>query len=287
MNPSRRMWMLFEPIHVVTYFAPEARAAADALGMRGFWMGYTAQRAAPLGAVSAAIATAAFFGFHPDRLDRALPDAWDVTTPAAALRARLGGVDAALRRLWGEDGKAAPETAEAAELAWRAAMAADCAGRVLAAANQALPRPDQPHLALWQATTTLREHRGDGHVATLVARGISPVAAHLVKAAAGESDPEVLRTGRKFDEAAWAEGAAALRADGVLTADGRLTDAGRRLHAEIEDATDAAAATPWHAVGAAATARLADLLTPLAAAVWDSGTLPQPNPVGLVPTGSR
>jgi hypothetical protein len=142
-------------------------------------------------------------------------------------------------------------------------------------------------LALWQAATTLREHRGDGHVATLVARGISPVASHLIKAAAGESDPEVLRTGRKFDEAAWAEGVAALRADGVLTADGQLTDAGRRLHADIEDATDAAAATPWHAVGAAATARLADLLTPLAAAMWDSGTLPQPNPVGLVPTGSR
>ena len=104
-------------------------------------------------------------------------------------------------------------------------MAADCAGRVLAAANQALPRPDQPHLALWQAATTLREHRGDGHIAALVARGISPVASHLIKAAAGESDPEVLRTGRKFDEAAWAEGAAALRADGVLTADGQLTDA--------------------------------------------------------------
>ena len=153
---------------------------------------------------------------------------------------------------------------------------------MLAAANQALPRPDQPHLALWQAATTLREHRGDGHVAALVARGISPVASHLIKAAAGESDPEVLRTGRKFDEAAWAEGAAALRADGVLTADGQLTDGGRRLHAEIEDATDAAAAAPWRALGDAATTRLADLLAPLAAAVLDSGTLPQPNPVGFV-----
>ena len=46
-----RMWGLLEPIHVVTYFAPEARATADALGMRGFWMGYAAQRSAPLGAV--------------------------------------------------------------------------------------------------------------------------------------------------------------------------------------------------------------------------------------------
>ena len=158
MNPPRRMWTLLEPVHVVTYFAPEARAAADALGMRGFWMGYAAQRAAPLGEVSPAVVTAAFFGFHPDRITRALPDAWGLTTRAAALAARLDGADAALRRLWGDVVLDAPTTAEAAELAWQAAQAADCPGRVLAAANQALPRPREPHLALWQAATTLREH---------------------------------------------------------------------------------------------------------------------------------
>ena len=282
MNPARRMWTLFEPIHVVTYFTEEARAAADALGMQGFWMGYTAERVAPLGAVSAHVATAAFFGFHPDRMARALPDAWALTTPAAALAARLAGADAALRRLWGDALVAAPETAEAADLTWQAATAADCAGRVLGAANQVLPRPEEPHLALWQAATTLREHRGDGHVAVLVARGITPVLSHLIKGAAGESDPEVLRTGRKFDEDAWAEGAAALRADGVLAPDGQLTAAGRRLHDEIEEATDAAAASPWLALGTTLTTRLAALLTPLAAAVLESGVLPQPNPVGLV-----
>ena len=282
MNPARRMWTLLEPIHVVTYFAPEARAAADALGVRGFWMGYTAQRVAPLGAVSAAVAAAAFFGFHPDRIGRALPDAWALTTPAAALAARLAGADAALRRLWGDALASAPVTAEAAELAWQAAAAADCAGRVLGAANQALPRPDQPHLALWQAATTLREHRGDGHIAVLVARGITPLSAHLIKSAAGETDPEVLRTGRKFDEAEWNESAATLRGDGYVTADGQLTAAGRRLHSEIEEATDEAAASPWRALGTAATTRLVALLTPLAAAVLESGVLPQPNPVGLV-----
>lgn len=286
MKQARRMWKLLEPIHVVTYFTPEARAAADALGMKGFWMGYTAQRVAPMGAVSAAVATAAFFGFHPDRIDRALPDAWTLTTPADALAARLEGAGAALRRLWGA-ALAASTTAEAAELAWQAATAADCAGRVLGAANQALPRPDQPHLALWQAATTLREHRGDGHVAALVARGITPVQAHQIKCAAGETDPQVLRTARKFDEVIWAGGAATLRADSVLTADGQLTAAGRRLHADIEDATDVAAATPWRMLGEAATARLATLLTPLAAAVLDSGTLPQLNPVGLVADRAR
>ena len=151
-------------------------------------MGYTAQRAAPLGAVSAAVATAAFFGFHPDRLTARCPTPGALTTPAAALSARLGGANAALRRLWGEDVVDAPETAEAAELAWQAAMAADCAAGCWPRPTRLCPaRPT--HLALWQAATTLREHRGDGHIAALVARGISPVASHLIKAAAGESEP--------------------------------------------------------------------------------------------------
>jgi hypothetical protein len=278
----RRMWTLFEPIHAVTYFAPEARAEADRLGMRGFWMGYVALRAAPLGAVDAAVAAAAFFGFHPERLARALPAAWDVATPAAALDARLAGVDRALRRLWGPSVLASPEVAEAAALAWRAASAADCPGRVLAAANQALPRPGPAHLALWQATTTLREHRGDGHLAVLVSRGVGPLRAHLLKVGAGETDPEALRLGRRFDAEAWAAAERDLRADGLADADRRLTADGRRLHDEIEAATDAAAAGPWRALGEAATDRLADLLAPLADRVVDTGLLPVPNPVGLV-----
>src|SRR5689334_3238217 len=280
MNRARAMWGLLEPIHVVTYFAPEARAAADGLGVRGFWMGYAAQRTAPLGAVGPAVATAAFFGFHPERIERALPDAWNLTTPAAALSARLAGADGALRRLWG-NGVDAPSTAEAADLAWAAATAADCAGRVLAAANQVLPRPPEPHLALWQATTTLREHRGDGHNAVLLARGISPVQAHLIKAATGEGDTAVLREGRRWSADAWHRAAEQLRTIGWLGVDGRLTPAGAAQHDEIEAATDRAAMQPWRALGAPATARLAELLTPLAAAVVGSGILPTPNPVGL------
>src|ERR1700721_1374514 len=34
---ARSMWTLFEPVHAVTYFAPEARAATEDAGLRGFW----------------------------------------------------------------------------------------------------------------------------------------------------------------------------------------------------------------------------------------------------------
>ncbi|GEL22312.1 hypothetical protein PSU4_12660 [Pseudonocardia sulfidoxydans NBRC 16205] len=281
-STARRMWTRFEPVHDVTYFAPEALAAADAIGMRGFWMGYVALRAAPLGAVGPAIATAAFHGFHPSRLERALPSAWDVADPTRALAARLEGVDAALRAVWGADVVESPQVTEAADLAWAAATAADTAGRVLAAANQALPRPDAPHLALWQATTTLREHRGDGHIAVLVARGISPLASHLIKVAADESDPTALQLGRRFTDDAWQAGLDDLRVAGVVDTDGRLTDTGRTLHDDVEAATDDAAEAPWQTLGPDATARLAELLTPLAAAVARSGMIPEPNPVGIV-----
>ena len=54
---ARRLWHLLEPIHAVAYFAPEPLAAYSEAGTRGFWMGYVAGRAAPLGTVTAAPVT--------------------------------------------------------------------------------------------------------------------------------------------------------------------------------------------------------------------------------------
>lgn len=285
---ARALWAELEPVHDVVYFAPEARAAAEAAGFRGFWRGYFAMRAAPLGPVGAAPVTAAFHGFHPSMVARALPGVWSLGTPDGALAARLAGSAAALRRS-GLDGTgpAADSAAlhRAAELAWAAAGEVDADGRVLAAANAALPRPDGDLEALWQATTTLREHRGDGHVAVLVARGVGPVAAHHLKIAAGETDGEWLRTARGVDPDAWAAGAEDLRARGWVDATGALTAAGADEHDEIERLTDRAAARPWDALGPERTAELAALLAPMATAVLAAGDVPVHGPVGLVRDG--
>lgn len=276
---ARRLWSLYEPVHAVTYFVPEAAAAATALGLRGFWAGYVVLRAAPLGRVEPAAVTAAFFGFAPSRAERVLPAAWEVTTPAAALEARRRSAATALRRL------APPLPAEeAADLAWTAAQACDTAGRVLAAANRALPRPDDPVEAVWQAATTLREHRGDGHLAALVAAGLDPVEALQLKAASGEAPDEQLRLGRAWTEAAWAEGRDRLVDRGLLTAAGALTPTGVDLRAEVERVTDRLAAAPWEGLGAPDTDRLAALLRPVAEAVARE-TLPYPNPIGVARPG--
>ncbi len=163
------MWTLFEPVHAVTYFAPQARSAFEAAGLRGFWRGYFAGRAAPLGPAGAAVVTASFYNFAPAFVARAVPGVWELITPEEALRTRLAGATAALGGLLA--GRES-EVAAAADLLGLAVAGLDCAGRVLAAANAALPVPDDGLARLWQAATLLREHRGDGHFAALAAADI-------------------------------------------------------------------------------------------------------------------
>ena len=107
---------------------------------------------------------------------------------------------------------------EAAELARIAAEAVDPAGRPLAAANTAVPWPGEAHLVLWQALTTLREHRGDGHNAALLSREVGGAAAHVLASAAGRTDREWLMRARGWDEEAWAVAAAELADRGWLDA---------------------------------------------------------------------
>ncbi|MCX6463114.1 MAG: hypothetical protein NTW05_05925 [Pseudonocardiales bacterium] len=277
---ARRMWRALEPVHAVTYFAPESRAAAEALGVRGFWRGYFALRAAPLGPVPAEVVTALFHTFHPAFVARAVPAVWDVAPPEALLRARLDGVDAALRRLLGTDVVAGPALAEAAGIAREAALAAPTAGRGLAAANAALDWPDAPHLVLWHAQTLLRESRGDGHTAVLLAAGLDPVEALVVFDADVPVDDLRERRGRSAEE--WAAARERLTRRGLLAGSG-LSDAGRALRAEVEARTDALADVSWQAVGDARAERLVELAAPLVAAIVSGGAFLDRNPMGLRP----
>ena len=281
MSLARRLWARYEPLHDVLYFSPYAREAASALGLKGYWMGYFAFRAAPLGPVVPAAVTAAFYGFAARRVERALPDAWRYTTPEAALAARAEAAGRALREAFGP----ALDARDAADLLWEASRAADVAGRPLAAANQALPRPDDPVVALWQATTVLREHRGDGHNAVLVSRGIGPVAAHLLKIAADESDEDMLKVGRGFTDEEWQEGHESLIRRGWLD-NGRLTAEGVAGHRAVEEQTDRIAAGPWEAVGPQRAEQALAALEPLRAAVASTGLIPAPGAVGVVETVS-
>ena len=289
---ARRMWTLFEPVHVVSYFTPQARDAFEGAGLRGFWRGYFAGRAAPIGEVGAPPVVAAFFSFAPAMVGRALPGVWDLITAPEALRIRQAGAVAALRGLLRlPDGAAVPApVARAADWLAELVTGIDGAGRTLGASNSALPVPAEPLARLWHAATVLREHRGDGHIAALVAADIDALEALALRTGvdlAADGAPghvsggwrrEQIQPVRGWTDGQWDAAAARLVDRALLRPDGTATATGIALHRDIEQATDLAAARPWATLTDGRAHELADLLLPVARAC--AVALPFPNPVG-------
>jgi hypothetical protein len=275
---ARHLYDRFEPVHTVTYFAPEARAALDNLGYRGFWMGYFAARSAPLGRVAPEVVTAVFYNFAPGRVAKALPAAWEIAGPLEALRAREESAVAALRRYGLTDDE---NVRTAAQLAGSAARRALVDGRPLFAANVALPWPTDPVAALWHATTLLREHRGDGHVAVLTAAGVSGRESNVLHCAAGTVPPDYMKRARHYDDAEWRACEGSLASRGLLADDGSLTPAGRDLKNDMETSTDALALHAFDGLDDAEVEALFDALTPIARTVFEGGDMPAVTPMSL------
>src|SRR5439155_23277112 len=112
-------------------------------------------------------------------------------------------------------------------------------GRPLFAANRSVPRPDDPVAALWQAATTLREHRGDGHVALLTAAGLDGCEALVLFAQTEGMAPELFQKSRGWSPEDWSDAEERLRA--------RRMDA-QELRDEIERRTDELAIEPYRNV---------------------------------------
>jgi len=275
---ARRFFARFEPVHGVTYFAPEVRTALDGLGYRGFWMGYFAARSAPLGTVPQEVVTAIFYNFAPERVAKALPTAWQIAGPEAALRARQDSAVAALRRCGLDTDE---NVTVAAELAAKAARHAPLDGRPLFAANCALPWPDDPLAALWHAATLLREQRGDAHVAALTVAGISGRESNVLHAAAGGLPRDYIARTRDYDEAAWRHQEQSLAERGLLREDGSLTSAGRKLKDRIEFTTDALGLSALDALNDDEVETLFQTLTPITRAVIAGGDVPALTPMAL------
>jgi len=279
---ARLLWQGLETINAVAYFTPECREAPARLGLAGFWMGYFACRAAPMGAVGAGVVEATFYNFHPARVGRAIPEAWARTTPAAVIEARGAAAAAALRRLLG--GGDADRLAAAVGPDLRGAVDQGVpAGRPLFAANAELPPPDDPVAALWLAATTLREHRGDSHVALLAASGLDGCEVHVLAAAVNGASPELYQQSRGWTADDWGAAVERLATRGLVHSDGTATDEGASEHERIERRTDELAAAPYTAVGDDTLDRLISQLEPAARTVAGAGEITFPNPMGLPP----
>ncbi len=259
---ARQCWRTLEPYHGMIYFVPEAEAAYEEIGVTGR-SGYFGSRSAALGAVGPLVVQATFFNFHPRLVEAAMDGLWDRTTPEAMLLARHQAVDAALRRLLGEEveNDAGREAVDLLRPAVEAAVARP-EGRPLFAGHARLPEPEVPHLALWWAITLLREFRGDGHIAALVDAELSAVEALVLHGAAGEVRASVLQSTRGWSDDEWRAGTERLRRRGLVEDDGQLSPAGAQLHAHIEARTDALATPAWGAISAEDAARVRAIVRP-------------------------
>ncbi len=280
------MWALFEPIHAVSYFTQPPRDAMVAIGLRGFWRGYFAGRLAPLGPVTPTVAASALFSFAAHMVSRAVPDIWSMADVDDVMTARRTGAAAAIRTALNP----APTPAEpgspvdlaavtsALPLLHDAAGHLDVAGRPLAAANWAVPLPEDSIEQLWQLCTLLREHRGDGHLAALACHDLDGCEI-LVLRSGIDLDRGQLQQARGWTDEEWAGASGRLTDRGWLGPDGRATAAGVGAHRDIEIATDDAAARPWHRLGESGTSRLAMALHEISSHVIHF--MPESNPIGL------
>jgi len=259
------MWRITEPYHAVVYITPETRDACTAIGLEGFWMGYFASRAAPMGPVPPAVVQATFYNFAPGMVARAIPDAWALAAPEQIISTRLDAVDRALGRLLGE-----LDVREAAALARDATEGCDPAGRPLFAAYAAMAWPDEPRLALWHACTLLREFRGDGHVAALLTEGFDGCEAHVSLALTGAVPADTLRANRGWSEDEWAAARARVEARDW-----------RAARARVEARTDELALAPWQAIGETRCDRLLACMHPIVTRLVDQEAVAFPNPIGV------
>jgi len=264
---ARRMFELVEPIGVIPYSADEPNEAMFALGFTNYWDTYFAGRAAPLGAsVPAEVVHALFYNFAPGEVARHVPSVWSTTTPQAAIAARQQGCVKALRRILG-DLVDAPGFARAVDLLSAAAVSAPLEGRPMYAALRTLPVPGEPVARLFHAASLLREHRGDGHIAALMAAGIGGLEAHVLVALDLGMPAEKFGRIHHLPAAQLSAVVDGMRARGLVDGDGRFTPAGRKIKDRIETLTDELAAVPYGVLSTAEVAELIAALEPLAAAL--------------------
>jgi hypothetical protein len=270
-----RVHRVTEPLHSMSYFAPETEEHLVAAGLRPGRMCYFAGRAAAFGAVGPGVVAATFYNFNPEIVSRHIPRAWTLATPERILAARFEATDVTLRRLLGDEVVASAELAEAAELAREASAGCVPEGRPLYAAHADLEWPVEPHLVLWHAITLLREFRGDGHIAALVESGLGGLAALITHTATGKGFlVDRAKLSRGWSDEQWDAEVDNLRAQGILGEELRFTDKGAAQRAGIEDVTNRAAAAPWQRLGAEKSERLHDLGRQLSRAAVASGAFP-------------
>ncbi|WP_431843702.1 SCO6745 family protein [Calidifontibacter indicus] len=262
-----RMFELIEPIATTT-FSEIANDAFLAVGMTTYWDGYFAGRAAALGDAPAEVVHAVFYNFADGEVARHIPAVWNKVTPREAIAIREKGSTSALRSRLG-DLADSPELPRITDVLTRAALSAPTHGRALFAGLRTTAVPQEPVARLWHSANLLREFRGDGHNATLLAHQLSGGEAHAFLAIDMGMKPAAFGRLHHLPAAHLEAIVTGLHERGLIDAEEHFTPAGRDLKDRVEAMTDELAAPAYDVLSADELERLMLDLEPFSVAATD------------------
>lgn len=253
---ARALAGALEPVAGQVYFAPECHERYVQLGFggsRGSFAGvpapdgpaYFCSRGSALGQAPGEVMAAAFAVFNPAVVVPAVAHGWSLTDAATIRAARTAGAAAQLRRILGDE----PDGLDrVTTLLHRAVEPLRPEGRPLFAGLRSLGLPGDPLGDAWRLADTLREYRGDAHVAAWTSADLDATEIGLLTEAYwGLPLRSYIRT-RAWSPADLDAAEERLVERGLL-AGGELTDEGRRVREAVERATDAACRPAIAALG--------------------------------------
>ena len=241
--PGRALRHAIEPIATIHYWSEPAYDAYAALGL-DFLTGYVWSRSCVLGEPEGSVVAAAFGAFDPGAI-AGLYAAGRAACPLADVRAaRAQGARRALEAtLPDTDGMA-----EVTAALRRGVETIDVTGRGLSAGLVGLPWPDDDRAQLWHASTTLREFRGDCHLAACATSGIGGLEANILTERMVGWAPLSYTGSRAWSPDAMEAATRRLTDRGLLEGDG-LSATGRELRDDIEQVTERQLAPVLEAIG--------------------------------------
>jgi hypothetical protein len=178
-SQARRLAATLEPFAGQVYFSPECHAAYEALGFGPSPMAlgdvhmpdgpaYFCSRGSVLGQVPGEVIASAFGVFNPAVVVPAVDAGWALTDAETIAAARTRGATAQLVRILGAEPTG---LARVTELLTRAVVPLRPEGKALFAGQLSLGLPGDPMGDAWRRADTLREFRGDAHIAAWTTAG--------------------------------------------------------------------------------------------------------------------
>jgi len=277
---ARAMWAAAEPFTLYGLASPEMFEAMTGLGIhkRGVFL---AARGAVLGEAGSATVAAAFHAFPRSQFEEFLSPIWAFTSPAEVIATHHATIPVMALRVLPRETNQADLHSLANQLGIVIGNL-DVSGRPLASGNQAIELPAEPWAKFWRAWSTLREYRGDAHIAVLISHNLTVAEVQVLSTTWGEAnyDVKMLRKTRNMTDEIWSSAQVRLAARGLLRVDGSLTPEGQELRENIEIQTDEACMNAWNQLSVAELNYLYDFTFALSEAVVSSGAFPAQTAVG-------